>query len=150
RAARRDVRTAARPARPAARPGRGAPAGHRTLCHRRAGHVPLSSGATAAHCPKNPLLPHLPGGVARFPAPSAPPTGTFPRHCPASPPSSENTMTQTPSPASSLASSPVSSPLGVAVIGTGTMGADHVRRLDEVISGARVAAVADPDTDRAA
>jgi myo-inositol 2-dehydrogenase/D-chiro-inositol 1-dehydrogenase len=63
-------------------------------------------------------------------------------------------MTQTPSPASSLASSPasspVSSPLGVAVIGTGTMGADHVRRLDEVISGARVAAVADPDTDRAA
>ncbi|WP_129840594.1 Gfo/Idh/MocA family oxidoreductase [Streptomyces sp. RFCAC02] len=40
-------------------------------------------------------------------------------------------------------------PLGVAVIGTGTMGADHVRRLDRVVSGARVAAVADPDTDRA-
>ncbi|ARQ70496.1 Gfo/Idh/MocA family protein [Streptomyces marincola] len=41
-------------------------------------------------------------------------------------------------------------PLGVAVIGTGLMGADHVRRIDEVISGARVAAVADPDGDRAA
>ncbi|GAB2889505.1 Gfo/Idh/MocA family protein [Streptomyces mayteni] len=40
-------------------------------------------------------------------------------------------------------------PLGVAVIGTGTMGADHVRRLDQVVSGARVAAVADPDEGRA-
>ncbi|MFM9693133.1 Gfo/Idh/MocA family protein [Streptomyces europaeiscabiei] len=39
--------------------------------------------------------------------------------------------------------------LGVAVIGTGRMGADHVRRLTEVISGAHVAAVTDPDTDRA-
>ncbi|KUL46876.1 inositol 2-dehydrogenase [Streptomyces sp. NRRL F-4489] len=39
--------------------------------------------------------------------------------------------------------------LGVAVIGTGRMGADHVRRLDEVISGARVAAVADLDPVRA-
>ncbi|MFJ9851617.1 Gfo/Idh/MocA family protein [Streptomyces sp. NPDC101150] len=38
--------------------------------------------------------------------------------------------------------------LGVAVIGTGRMGADHVRRIDEVISGARVAAVADLDADR--
>ncbi|ONK14032.1 Gfo/Idh/MocA family oxidoreductase [Streptomyces sp. MP131-18] len=40
--------------------------------------------------------------------------------------------------------------LGVAVIGIGKMGADHVRRIEEVISGARVAAVADPDRDRAA
>ncbi|GAU68105.1 inositol 2-dehydrogenase/D-chiro-inositol 3-dehydrogenase [Streptomyces sp. NBRC 110611] len=39
--------------------------------------------------------------------------------------------------------------LGVAVIGTGRMGADHVRRINEVISGARVAAVADIDADRA-
>ncbi len=39
--------------------------------------------------------------------------------------------------------------LGVAVIGTGRMGADHVRRLHDVISGARVAAVADLDADRA-
>ncbi|MFF4736278.1 Gfo/Idh/MocA family protein [Streptomyces sp. NPDC001262] len=40
-------------------------------------------------------------------------------------------------------------PLGVAVIGTGRMGSDHVRRIDEVISGARVAAVVDIDGDRA-
>ncbi|MFI2642222.1 Gfo/Idh/MocA family protein [Streptomyces sp. NPDC018610] len=40
--------------------------------------------------------------------------------------------------------------LGVAVLGAGHMGADHIRRLDQVVSGARVAAVADPDTDRAA
>ncbi|MFF4351150.1 Gfo/Idh/MocA family protein [Streptomyces sp. NPDC001530] len=39
--------------------------------------------------------------------------------------------------------------LGVAVLGAGHMGADHIRRLDRVVSGARVAAVADPDTDRA-
>ncbi|AKZ54016.1 Inositol 2-dehydrogenase [Streptomyces ambofaciens ATCC 23877] len=39
--------------------------------------------------------------------------------------------------------------LGVAVLGAGHMGADHVRRLDRVVSGARVAAVADPDADRA-
>ncbi|GGJ30307.1 Gfo/Idh/MocA family protein [Streptomyces brasiliensis] len=39
--------------------------------------------------------------------------------------------------------------LGVAVLGAGHMGADHIRRLDGVVSGARVAAVADPDTDRA-
>ncbi|MGW8064203.1 Gfo/Idh/MocA family protein [Streptomyces ziwulingensis] len=39
--------------------------------------------------------------------------------------------------------------LGVAVLGAGHMGADHVRRLDRVASGARVAAVADPDADRA-
>jgi myo-inositol 2-dehydrogenase/D-chiro-inositol 1-dehydrogenase len=39
--------------------------------------------------------------------------------------------------------------LGVAVIGAGTMGADHVRRIDQVISGARVAAVADTDPARA-
>ncbi|KIZ18850.1 Gfo/Idh/MocA family protein [Streptomyces natalensis] len=38
--------------------------------------------------------------------------------------------------------------LGVAVIGTGRMGADHVRRIDEVISGARVAAVVDIDEAR--
>ncbi|KUO07417.1 Gfo/Idh/MocA family protein [Streptomyces sp. DSM 15324] len=39
--------------------------------------------------------------------------------------------------------------LGVAVLGAGHMGADHVRRLDRVVSGARVAAVADPDRARA-
>ncbi|MEV6021541.1 Gfo/Idh/MocA family oxidoreductase [Streptomyces sp. NPDC052036] len=39
--------------------------------------------------------------------------------------------------------------LGVAVIGTGRMGADHVRRLGEVTSGARVSAVVDVDTERA-
>lgn len=39
--------------------------------------------------------------------------------------------------------------LGVAVIGTGRMGADHVRRINDVTSGARVAAVADLDADRA-
>ncbi|MBO0651505.1 Gfo/Idh/MocA family oxidoreductase [Streptomyces triculaminicus] len=39
--------------------------------------------------------------------------------------------------------------LGVAVIGTGRMGSDHVRRIDEVISGARVAAVVDIDGERA-
>ncbi|MFF4660860.1 Gfo/Idh/MocA family protein [Streptomyces sp. NPDC001381] len=39
--------------------------------------------------------------------------------------------------------------LGVAVLGAGHMGADHIRRLDRVVSGARVAAVADPDAVRA-
>ncbi|AWW41140.1 Gfo/Idh/MocA family protein [Streptomyces cadmiisoli] len=39
--------------------------------------------------------------------------------------------------------------LGVAVLGAGHMGADHIRRLDRVVNGARVAAVADPDTERA-
>ncbi|WP_320773934.1 Gfo/Idh/MocA family oxidoreductase [Streptomyces sp. CRN 30] len=39
--------------------------------------------------------------------------------------------------------------LGVAVLGAGHMGADHLRRLDRVVSGARVVAVADPDTARA-
>lgn len=39
--------------------------------------------------------------------------------------------------------------LRVAVIGTGKMGADHVRRLHEVVSGARVSAVVDLDADRA-
>jgi myo-inositol 2-dehydrogenase / D-chiro-inositol 1-dehydrogenase len=39
--------------------------------------------------------------------------------------------------------------LGVAVLGAGHMGADHIRRLDRVVSGARVAAVADPDASRA-
>ncbi|MFB8774306.1 Gfo/Idh/MocA family protein [Streptomyces broussonetiae] len=39
--------------------------------------------------------------------------------------------------------------LGVAVLGAGHMGADHIRRLDQVVSGARVAAVADPDPERA-
>ncbi|MFD9794908.1 Gfo/Idh/MocA family protein [Streptomyces sp. NPDC059070] len=42
-----------------------------------------------------------------------------------------------------------SAPLGVAVIGTGRMGADHVRRLSTVIGGARVVAVADLDAERA-
>ncbi|MBG0857481.1 Gfo/Idh/MocA family oxidoreductase [Streptomyces spinoverrucosus] len=39
--------------------------------------------------------------------------------------------------------------LGVAVLGAGHMGADHIRRLDRLVSGARVAAVADPDPARA-
>ncbi|MFD3587896.1 Gfo/Idh/MocA family protein [Streptomyces sp. NPDC058683] len=39
--------------------------------------------------------------------------------------------------------------LRVAVVGTGTMGADHVRRLRNVISGARVTAVVDIDAERA-
>ncbi|MFJ5533045.1 Gfo/Idh/MocA family protein [Streptomyces sp. NPDC093261] len=39
--------------------------------------------------------------------------------------------------------------LGVAVLGAGHMGADHIRRLGHVVSGARVVSVADPDTDRA-
>ncbi|MFI7501594.1 Gfo/Idh/MocA family protein [Streptomyces sp. NPDC049687] len=39
--------------------------------------------------------------------------------------------------------------LGVAVLGAGHMGADHIRRLDRVVSGARVAAVADPEAARA-
>ncbi|GHH72895.1 inositol 2-dehydrogenase [Streptomyces sulfonofaciens] len=39
--------------------------------------------------------------------------------------------------------------LGVAVLGAGHMGADHVRRIDRAVSGARVAAVADPDSARA-
>ncbi|WP_328875215.1 Gfo/Idh/MocA family oxidoreductase [Streptomyces sp. NBC_00287] len=44
---------------------------------------------------------------------------------------------------------PEAAPLGVAVIGTGRMGADHVRRIQEVISGARVTAVVDVDAERA-
>ncbi|GAA3504919.1 Gfo/Idh/MocA family oxidoreductase [Streptomyces prasinosporus] len=40
-------------------------------------------------------------------------------------------------------------PLGVAVVGAGRMGADHVRRIDRVIDGARVAAVVDVDAERA-
>ncbi|MEU9154841.1 Gfo/Idh/MocA family oxidoreductase [Streptomyces sp. NPDC048417] len=39
--------------------------------------------------------------------------------------------------------------LGVAVVGTGRMGADHVRRLHHVVSGARVTAVVDIDAERA-
>ncbi|MGQ4443062.1 Gfo/Idh/MocA family oxidoreductase, partial [Streptomyces violaceoruber] len=39
--------------------------------------------------------------------------------------------------------------LGVAVLGAGHMGADHIRRVDQVVSCARVAAVADPDAERA-
>ncbi|MFI9646485.1 Gfo/Idh/MocA family protein [Streptomyces sp. NPDC052040] len=39
--------------------------------------------------------------------------------------------------------------LGVAVLGAGHMGADHIRRLGHGVSGARVVSVADPDTDRA-
>jgi myo-inositol 2-dehydrogenase/D-chiro-inositol 1-dehydrogenase len=40
-------------------------------------------------------------------------------------------------------------PLRIAVIGTGRMGADHVRRIDRVVSGARVTAVVDVDAERA-
>ncbi|MFF2849031.1 Gfo/Idh/MocA family protein [Streptomyces sp. NPDC058001] len=39
--------------------------------------------------------------------------------------------------------------LGIAVVGTGRMGADHVRRISEVTSGARVTAVVDIDAERA-
>ncbi|MFE3632654.1 Gfo/Idh/MocA family protein [Streptomyces cellostaticus] len=39
--------------------------------------------------------------------------------------------------------------LGVAVLGAGRMGADHIRRLDRGVAGARVAAVADPEPGRA-
>ncbi|PWI14000.1 inositol 2-dehydrogenase [Streptomyces sp. Act143] len=39
--------------------------------------------------------------------------------------------------------------LRVAVIGTGKMGADHVRRIQGVVSGARVSAVVDTDAERA-
>ena len=40
-------------------------------------------------------------------------------------------------------------PLGVAVVGTGKMGADHVRRIQDVVNGARVTAVVDVDAERA-
>ncbi|MGA4837937.1 Gfo/Idh/MocA family protein [Streptomyces sp. G45] len=40
-------------------------------------------------------------------------------------------------------------PLGVAVVGAGHMGADHVRRLARAVGGARLVAVADPDAARA-
>ncbi|MDT0265556.1 Gfo/Idh/MocA family oxidoreductase [Streptomyces sp. DSM 44915] len=53
------------------------------------------------------------------------------------------------SPSGAPAARPTGAPLGVAVLGAGAMGADHVHRLDRVVSGARVAAVADPDGERA-
>ena len=37
----------------------------------------------------------------------------------------------------------------VGVIGTGMIGADHIRRLTYVLSGARIVAVTDVDQDRA-
>jgi myo-inositol 2-dehydrogenase/D-chiro-inositol 1-dehydrogenase len=40
-------------------------------------------------------------------------------------------------------------PLRIAVVGTGRMGADHVRRIDRVVNGARVTAVVDVDAERA-
>ncbi|CCK25916.1 Inositol 2-dehydrogenase [Streptomyces davaonensis JCM 4913] len=43
----------------------------------------------------------------------------------------------------------MATPLGIAVIGTGRMGADHVRRIQEVVSGARVTAVVDIEAERA-
>ncbi|MER7758302.1 Gfo/Idh/MocA family oxidoreductase [Streptomyces sp. NPDC097619] len=43
----------------------------------------------------------------------------------------------------------MSGTLGIAVIGTGKMGADHARRIDRMVAGARVAAVADVDGERA-
>lgn len=39
--------------------------------------------------------------------------------------------------------------LRVAVVGAGMMGADHIRRITERISGARVAAIVEPDSGRA-
>ncbi|NEB74889.1 Gfo/Idh/MocA family oxidoreductase [Streptomyces sp. SID14478] len=44
---------------------------------------------------------------------------------------------------------PAQRELGVAVVGTGKMGADHVRRIERVISGARVTAVVDIEAERA-
>ncbi|CAM5236378.1 Inositol 2-dehydrogenase/D-chiro-inositol 3-dehydrogenase [Streptomyces alboniger] len=44
---------------------------------------------------------------------------------------------------------PQRDPLGIAVIGTGRMGADHVRRIQQLTSGARVTAVVDVDAERA-
>lgn len=43
---------------------------------------------------------------------------------------------------------PLNRTLGVAVVGTGAMGADHVRRINDVISGARVTAVVDVEAER--
>ncbi|TWD82246.1 myo-inositol 2-dehydrogenase [Kribbella amoyensis] len=40
--------------------------------------------------------------------------------------------------------------LRIGIIGVGTMGADHAERVARKISGARLVAVSDPDTDRAA
>ena len=40
-------------------------------------------------------------------------------------------------------------PVNVGVIGVGMIGQDHIRRLTQVLSGARVSAVTDVDTDRA-
>lgn len=42
----------------------------------------------------------------------------------------------------------MSGTLGIAVIGAGRMGSDHVRRIGTTVGGARVVAVADPDGDR--
>ncbi|MDT7751282.1 MAG: myo-inositol 2-dehydrogenase / D-chiro-inositol 1-dehydrogenase, partial [Pseudonocardiales bacterium] len=39
--------------------------------------------------------------------------------------------------------------INVGVIGVGMIGQDHIRRLSQVLSGARVAAVSDVDSDRA-
>ncbi|MFV0253303.1 MAG: Gfo/Idh/MocA family protein [Beutenbergiaceae bacterium] len=44
----------------------------------------------------------------------------------------------------------MSDPVRVAVVGAGSMGADHVRRLHQRINGATVSAVVEPDRDRAA
>ncbi|WP_411105582.1 Gfo/Idh/MocA family protein [Streptomyces sp. cmx-4-9] len=41
-----------------------------------------------------------------------------------------------------------SAPLGIAVVGTGRMGCDHLGRIGRSVGGARVVAVADPDGDR--
>lgn len=43
---------------------------------------------------------------------------------------------------------PLNRTLGVAVVGTGVMGTDHVRRINGVISGARVTAVVDVEAER--
>lgn len=75
-----------------------------------------------------------------------PPTAPTASASPAVPPPAP-----VPSPAAPCRAAPSpAAPLGVAVLGAGTMGADHIRRLDRVISGVRVAAVADPDEERAA
>jgi myo-inositol 2-dehydrogenase / D-chiro-inositol 1-dehydrogenase len=56
--------------------------------------------------------------------------------------------TDEPAPPTTKGGTPMA--LSVGVIGTGTIGRDHIRRLTEVVPGARVTAVTDPNTEIAA